>query len=52
MNTLQHADLKTRQNQSLLRCIIGGNYESFQLQRDHLAHLHEQIVGPIEDEQL
>ncbi|APA06768.1 hypothetical protein SS1G_04619 [Sclerotinia sclerotiorum 1980 UF-70] len=50
MNTLQNADLETRRNQSLLRCIIGGNYESFKLQRDHLAHLHEQLIGPIEDE--
>ncbi|KAI9650082.1 hypothetical protein NHQ30_000095 [Ciborinia camelliae] len=50
MNTLQHSDLESRRNQSLLRCIIGGNYESFKLQRDHLAHLHEQLIGPIEDE--
>ncbi|ESZ92184.1 hypothetical protein SBOR_7441 [Sclerotinia borealis F-4128] len=50
MNTLQNSDLKTRRNQSLLRCVIGGNYESFRLQREHLAHIHERLVGPIEDE--
>lgn len=51
MNTLQHSNLESRRNQSILRCIIGGNYESFRLQRDHLAHLHEELIGPIEDEQ-
>ncbi|KAA8576780.1 hypothetical protein EYC84_006837 [Monilinia fructicola] len=50
MNTLQHSNLESRRNQSILRCIIGGNYESFRLQRDHLAHLHEELIGPIEDE--
>ncbi|KAL2063092.1 hypothetical protein VTL71DRAFT_6164 [Oculimacula yallundae] len=32
-----------RSNQSLLGCIIGGNYRSFELQRAHLAHVHEKL---------
>ncbi|XMA10158.1 hypothetical protein WAI453_002949 [Rhynchosporium graminicola] len=32
-----------RSNKSLLECIIGGNYSSFELQRAHLAHVHEKL---------
>ncbi|KAI6715221.1 hypothetical protein JHW43_002198 [Diplocarpon mali] len=34
-----------RKNQSILECIIGGNYRSFELQRAHLAHVHEKIYA-------
>jgi non-canonical poly(A) RNA polymerase PAPD5/7 len=36
-----------RRNQSLLHCILGGNYTSFELQREHLAHVHEKLFGPV-----
>ncbi|KAH9216682.1 hypothetical protein DL95DRAFT_362981 [Leptodontidium sp. 2 PMI_412] len=35
---------KDRNNKSLLECIIGGNYRSFELQRAHLAHVHEKLI--------
>lgn len=35
-----------RRNQSILGCILGGNYESFRLQREHLRHVHETLIGP------
>jgi len=38
---LQRSD--DRKNKSLLECIIGGNYRSFELQRAHLAHVHEKL---------
>ncbi|KAG4421083.1 hypothetical protein IFR04_005726 [Cadophora malorum] len=38
---LQRSD--DRSNKSLLECIIGGNYRSFELQREHLAHVHEKL---------
>jgi len=34
---------------SLLACIFAGNYSSFELQRQHLAHIHRKAYGPIED---
>lgn len=37
-----------RRNESLLKCIFGGNYTSFKLQREHLAHVYENLHGPIE----
>ena len=33
-----------RSGQSLLECVIGGNYRSFELQRAHLAHVHEKLI--------
>jgi non-canonical poly(A) RNA polymerase PAPD5/7 len=36
-----------RQNQSILSVIIGGDYTSFKQQRDHLAHIHETLFGPV-----
>ncbi|KAH8808535.1 hypothetical protein F5884DRAFT_374546 [Xylogone sp. PMI_703] len=39
-----------RKNASILRCILGGNYESFRLQREHLAHVHEQLYGPLTED--
>jgi non-canonical poly(A) RNA polymerase PAPD5/7 len=38
-----------RGKQSLLGCILAGNYESFKLQRDHLKHVYEHLVGPVDD---
>lgn len=26
---------------------VNSNYTSFQLQREHLAHVHEQLYGPV-----
>lgn len=46
MSSLQYSS--NRQNQSILGTILGGNYESFRLQRKHLAHIHEKLFGPIE----
>ncbi|KAI9051262.1 hypothetical protein LZ554_005363 [Drepanopeziza brunnea f. sp. 'monogermtubi'] len=43
MGELQRSE--NRKNQSLLDCIIGGNYKSFELQRAHLAHVHKQLYG-------
>jgi len=45
MGELQYS--ADRRNQSILECIIGGNYTSFRLQREHLAHVHEQLYGPV-----
>jgi non-canonical poly(A) RNA polymerase PAPD5/7 len=45
MGGLQYAT--NRRNQSILGCILAGNYSSFDLQREHLAHVHEKIYGPI-----
>ncbi|KAK0117573.1 hypothetical protein ONS95_011909 [Cadophora gregata] len=39
---LQRSD--DRSNKSLLECIIGGNYRSFELQRAHLEHVHEKLI--------
>lgn len=36
-----------RQGQSILTVILGGNYTSFQLQREHLAHVHEKLFGEV-----
>jgi non-canonical poly(A) RNA polymerase PAPD5/7 len=36
-----------RAKESILGCILAGNYSSFDLQRQHLAHVHEKLVGPI-----
>lgn len=44
MGSLQHAE--NRAGASILECIIGGNYSSFKLQREHLAHVHETLFGP------
>ncbi|KAM3086910.1 hypothetical protein ACMFMG_001030 [Clarireedia jacksonii] len=49
MGELQYSDLEARRNQSILGCILEGNYSSFKLQREHLAHLHETLIGPCED---
>ena len=45
MSQLQ--DSADRRNQSILCRILGGNYESFRLQREHLAHVHEKLYGPV-----
>ncbi|KAK2626176.1 hypothetical protein QTJ16_004438 [Diplocarpon rosae] len=43
MGELQRSENRT--NQSILECVIGGNYRSFELQRAHLAHVHEKIYS-------
>ncbi|RFU24261.1 hypothetical protein B7463_g12075, partial [Scytalidium lignicola] len=48
MVSLQFSD--TRENASILGCVIGGNYSSFQLQREHLAHVHEKLYGPLTED--
>jgi len=47
MGDLQYSSV--RQNQSILGSVLGGNYESFRMQREHLSHLHERLFGPIKD---
>ena len=36
-----------KRNRSILCRILGGNYETFRLQREHLAHVHEKLYGPV-----
>lgn len=31
---------------SMLKCILGGDYSSFRLQRNYLRHIHETSIGP------
>jgi non-canonical poly(A) RNA polymerase PAPD5/7 len=38
-----------RVKESILGCILAGNYSSFEIQRKHLAHVHEKLVGPIQE---
>jgi len=38
-----------RAKESILGCILAGNYTSFDLQRQHLAHVHEKLVGPVQE---
>jgi non-canonical poly(A) RNA polymerase PAPD5/7 len=38
-----------RAKESILGCILAGNYRSFDIQRSHLAEVHEQTIGPIQD---
>jgi non-canonical poly(A) RNA polymerase PAPD5/7 len=47
MGELHPADNRSGGPRSLLECIIGGNYRSFELQREHLAHVHEKLFGPV-----
>jgi non-canonical poly(A) RNA polymerase PAPD5/7 len=47
MGELQYVSPAGRRNQSILKCILGGNYTSFKLQREHLAHVYEKLYGPI-----
>ncbi|KAG0649659.1 Topoisomerase 1-related TRF4 [Hyphodiscus hymeniophilus] len=37
-----------RREESILGCILAGNYTSFRLQREHLAHVYEKLYGPVE----
>ena len=39
-----------RKNQSMLGCIMAGNYTSYKLQREHLAHVHEKLFGPVSED--
>jgi len=41
MGELQHSS--NRKSQSLLACILAGNYKTFKLQRDHLEHVYDKI---------
>jgi non-canonical poly(A) RNA polymerase PAPD5/7 len=47
MGQIATSPQESRPNQSLLQCILGGNYTSFELQREHLAHVHEKLFGPV-----
>ncbi|KAH8665879.1 hypothetical protein BGZ60DRAFT_452915 [Tricladium varicosporioides] len=38
-----------RSNESILGAIISGDYSTFRLQREHLAHVHEVLLGPVEE---
>lgn len=38
-----------RSNESILEAIVSGDYSSFKLQREHLAHVHEVLLGPVEE---
>ncbi|KAF4637788.1 hypothetical protein G7Y89_g305 [Cudoniella acicularis] len=42
--------MKERSNQSILGTILAGNYSSFALQREHLAHVHEVLIGPVTED--
>jgi len=50
MAEMRVANMAERANQSILGCIMAGNYSSFDLQRAHLRHLHEQLFGPVIEE--
>ena len=41
MGELRTMTFEQRKNQSILGCILGGNYASFDIQRDHLEHVYE-----------
>ncbi len=41
MSDLLYADKNDRRHQSILGCIVGGDYSSFEWQRNHLAHIYE-----------
>ncbi|KAL3424418.1 poly(A) RNA polymerase cid14 [Phlyctema vagabunda] len=47
MGHLQNA--KDRKHESILGCLLAGDYTTFDLQREHLAHIHEHLIGPIDD---
>lgn len=32
-----------RKDESLLSCILAGNYRTFKLQREHLKHVYDQL---------
>jgi len=48
MADISHSD--DRKYASILGCILGGNYSSFKLQREHLAHVYENLYGPLEEQ--
>ncbi|KUJ20746.1 uncharacterized protein LY89DRAFT_579514 [Mollisia scopiformis] len=48
MVQLQYSAEADRRCESILGTIIGGNYSSFRLQREHLAHVYEKYHGPID----
>lgn len=47
MVEMSQAKTTERANQSLLGCILAGNYSDYHQQRAHLAQLHEQMIGPV-----
>ncbi|TAQ86732.1 hypothetical protein B7494_g4939 [Chlorociboria aeruginascens] len=49
MGELQYSDSTKRREESVLSCVLAGNYSSFDLQRQHLAHLYEKLFGQIDD---
>jgi non-canonical poly(A) RNA polymerase PAPD5/7 len=50
IGSLQQSASAHRRNQSILGCILAGNYSSFDRQRQHLAHVHEKLFGPVTDD--
>lgn len=48
MVQLQYCAEEDRRCESILGAIIAGNYSSFREQREHLAHLHEKLFGPVD----
>ncbi|KAE8453615.1 hypothetical protein EG329_009126 [Mollisiaceae sp. DMI_Dod_QoI] len=46
MSELQYSE--NRSCETILGAIIAGNYSSFRLQREHLAHVHEKLFGPVD----
>jgi non-canonical poly(A) RNA polymerase PAPD5/7 len=38
-----------RAKESILGCILEGDYGSFDIQRSHLAIVHEHTIGPLRD---
>lgn len=49
MDQLLKRDDNERVNGSILGCIMGGNYSSFENQRAHLRLVHEHHFGPIHE---
>jgi non-canonical poly(A) RNA polymerase PAPD5/7 len=41
MALLDSSNISTRRGQSILGCLLGGNYESFADQRSHMWSIHE-----------
>ena len=45
MGDLQYS--YSRKNESLLGCVLAGNYKTFKMQRDHLQHIYDKLFGPV-----
>ena len=42
MDNLHHADLQQRRGQSILGCILAGDYDAYEVQRKRLRELYDQ----------